>query len=202
MVPMDELDDGRRPRRGSRTVAIVLALVVVAGGIGYGVLRPAPTKSPAGGTVPEFTLERLSGGGTISSVDLKGKPLIVNFWASWCDPCRREAPLLEKTWNAYRDQGLTVLGVDVNDAPDNALAFVAEHGITYPVVTDPDDSLAGKLLKVEGLPQTFFVDSDWRFQAIESDSGVRIGEGTVVLGGVTKDLLDAQLEKLLRAGTS
>ena len=86
-------------------------------------------------TAPAFTLDRLDTDGRLAIDDLKGKAVVVNFWASWCIPCRDEAPVLQKTFERYRDRGLVVLGVDVNDFRQDARRFMDRYGVTYPVVT-------------------------------------------------------------------
>jgi len=106
---------------------------------------------------PAFTLDRLDREGQLSVADLKGKAVVVNFWASWCVPCRDEAPVLQKTYERYRDQGLVVLGVDVNDFRQDARRFMKRYGLTYPVVYDGKGSTVGKW-GVRGFPETFFVD--------------------------------------------
>jgi cytochrome c biogenesis protein CcmG/thiol:disulfide interchange protein DsbE len=106
---------------------------------------------------PAFTLDRLDRQGRLALEDLKGKAVVVNFWASWCIPCRDEAPVLQKTYERYRDQGLVVLGVDVNDFKADARRFMKRYGITYPVVYDGKGSTVGKW-GVRGFPETFFVD--------------------------------------------
>ena len=106
---------------------------------------------------PAFTLDRLDRGGQLALDDLKGKAVVVNFWASWCIPCRDEAPVLQKTYERYRDRGLVVLGVDVNDFKADARRFMKRYGITYPVAYDGKGSTVGKW-GVRGFPETFFVD--------------------------------------------
>jgi cytochrome c biogenesis protein CcmG/thiol:disulfide interchange protein DsbE len=106
---------------------------------------------------PAFTLDRLDRDGRIALSDLHGKAVVVNFWASWCIPCRDEAPVLQKTYERYRDQGLVVLGVDVNDFKADARRFMKRYGITYPVAYDGKGSTVGKW-GVRGFPETFFVD--------------------------------------------
>jgi cytochrome c biogenesis protein CcmG, thiol:disulfide interchange protein DsbE len=193
MVPIDELEPSTRPRPPRRTVAIALALVAVAGAVAHGVLRPAPpSPTGEGRDVPEFTLERLDGKGTISSDDLRGKPVILNFWASWCEPCKEELPLFQQAWEDYADRGVTVLGVNLRDARANAKAFVGKHDVTYPVVVDDDETLA-RALDVGGLPETFFIAPDWSFQAVGE------GSGTVVLGAVSEKLLNDEIQELLAA---
>ena len=83
--------------------------------------------------------------------------MVVNFWASWCVPCRDEAPVLEQTYKQYRGQGLVVLGIDVNDFREDARRFMRKYGLTYPVVYDGKGSTVGKW-GVRGFPETFFVD--------------------------------------------
>ena len=81
----------------------------------------------------------------------------MNFWASWCVPCRDEAPVLQQTYERYRDRGLVVLGVDVNDFRQDARGFMERYGVTYPVVYDGKGSTVGKW-GVRAFPETFFVD--------------------------------------------
>ena len=92
---------------------------------------------------PPFTLDRLDRSGKLSMEDLRGKAVVVNFWASWCVPCRDEAPVLQQTYERYRDQGLVVLGVDVNDFSLDARTFMRRFGLTYPVVYDGKGSTVG-----------------------------------------------------------
>lgn len=106
---------------------------------------------------PAFTLDRLDRDGQLGVGDLRGNAVVVNFWASWCIPCRDEAPVLQKTYERYRDRGLVVLGVDVNDFRQDARRFMRRYGVTYPVVYDGKGSTVGKW-GVRGFPETFFVD--------------------------------------------
>jgi cytochrome c biogenesis protein CcmG/thiol:disulfide interchange protein DsbE len=106
---------------------------------------------------PAFTLERLDTDGTLSLASLKGKAVVLNFWASWCIPCKDEAPLLEEAWREHRDRGLVVLGVDAQDFKGDARKFMARYGLTYPVVYDGKGSTLGRY-GITGFPETFFVD--------------------------------------------
>jgi cytochrome c biogenesis protein CcmG, thiol:disulfide interchange protein DsbE len=121
---------------------------------------------------PHFTLQHLDGSkGTLSLADLKGKPVIVNFWASWCIPCEDEAPALQKTYERYKDQGLVVVGVDAQDFRADAKRFAKRYGITYPIVYDGKGSTLGKW-GVTGFPETFFVDRSGKLVGQRIQGGV------------------------------
>ncbi|MEJ7801570.1 MAG: TlpA disulfide reductase family protein, partial [Ilumatobacter sp.] len=103
-------------------------------------LRQDPTgaRSPLiGKTVPEFSLTSLDGSGSVNSKDFVGRVLVVNFWASWCVPCREEAPELERFSRARRDDAVSLLGIVVNDTEEAARDFRDEFGLTYALAMDP-----------------------------------------------------------------
>ncbi len=109
---------------------------------------------------PQFNAPALSGG-ELSSSDLEGRVAVVNFWASWCGPCRLEAPDLEATWRAYQGRGVQFLGVNFKDDRNAARAFEDEFELTYPSAFDPSGSLAHKF-QVLALPSTFVIsDEGW-----------------------------------------
>ena len=106
---------------------------------------------------PEFELQKLDGGGTISLASLRGNAVVINFWASWCEPCKREADALEAAWRKYRPRGLVVLGIDTRDFVDDARTFARENGMTYPLVRDGKAEVWEKY-DGTGFPETLFVD--------------------------------------------
>jgi len=106
---------------------------------------------------PELPTQVLSGH-RVDLASLRGKPALINFWASWCGPCKDEAPELKKFSESLGDRA-TLVGVDWNDAADNANEFVARSGWTYPILRDPSQKV-GVQYGLNGLPTTFVLDSD------------------------------------------
>jgi cytochrome c biogenesis protein CcmG/thiol:disulfide interchange protein DsbE len=144
---------------------------------------PSPlVKKPA----PEFRLTAF-GGGEISLAGLKGKPAVLNFWASWCYPaCYEEAPLLEATWRKFKDRGLMVVGVDIQDKEANALEFIRRFGFSFPNAPDPGSKVSIDY-GVYGVPETFFVDRHGRIAYKH-------------VGALTSELIEAQVQALLKEG--
>lgn len=139
-------------------LAIVVFVVFVAWG-----LSERNRAQPISGAAPDFTLTLFEGynGGldasTVTLSDLRGKVVVINFWASWCVPCEEEAPDLEATWRAYKDRGVVFLGVDWTDNYDDALAYLKRFDITYPNGPDVGTKIAPKY-GITGVPETFIVD--------------------------------------------
>ena len=111
-----------------------------------------------GARAPAFSLHRLTGEGDLSLSSFRGKTVVLNFFASWCEPCKREAPYLESVWRRYRSDGLVVLGVDSGDARGDAQRFLTAHGVTYPIVFDPGEKLAQGSYALPGLPVTYVIN--------------------------------------------
>ena len=116
-----------------------------------------------GAPAPAFSLRRLTGEGDLSLRSLRGKTVVLNFFASWCNPCKREAPVLEQLWRRERDNRLVVLGVDTGpDSAGDGRRFVEAHGITYPVVFDPNAGIASNRYALPGLPVTYVLNPEGR----------------------------------------
>ncbi len=140
--------------------ALILGFVAV---LAYGMAnRTAPTgqsgATRVGKPAPAFALE-LYGGGELSVGPDLGKPVVLNFWASWCPPCREESPLLERAWRQYEDRGVLFVGVDTQDTEEDALAYIDEFGLTFPNGLDADGEIT-VAYGVVGLPVTFFIGGD------------------------------------------
>ncbi|HZB34651.1 MAG TPA: redoxin domain-containing protein [Gaiellaceae bacterium] len=124
---------------------------------------------------PGFTLDRLDRPGKLSLASYRGRPVIINFWASWCIPCKEEAPLLESVWKQYRGRGLVVLGVDINDVRGEARRFARENRMSYPLVYDgPGETTTDYGLT--GVPETFFVARSGRLVCDRLQAGVHLKE--------------------------
>ena len=152
-----------RPSRGLQIVriAVVLALsalvVVLANGFRRDPedIRTGTVDHPA----PAFELERLDEPGTIALADLRGKVVVVNFFASWCVPCKEEAPALVRVWERYRTSDVVLVGIVYQDSPDAAKAFHERMGQTWPIGTD-DTGRVPLRFGVFGVPETYFIDPD------------------------------------------
>lgn len=147
----------RWPRRLALLVLAVLIGIAATFGTRFGT-DPGVVDSPLiGRPAPNITLPLLEGGGDLSLTGLRGQVVVVNFWASWCVPCREEHPDLVTAAQRYRDQDVTFLGVVYQDQPDQAIAFLDELGRGYDHLTDPG-SRAAIDFGVFGVPETFFID--------------------------------------------
>ena len=135
------------------SVAVICILVL----LGYGFWSQ---RTPEGRTAPDFALS-LFDGAEMSLTEMRGRVVVVNFWGSWCVPCRREAAALERVWRDYRDEGVSFVGVNVKDATPRALAFIDEFGITYPNGPDTYGRISSSF-RVLKVPETFVIAPDGR----------------------------------------
>ena len=165
-APATEAQPQAQARPGRRRLvvaaAILLPVAAVLALLAYGfttepkyILTPLIAK-PA----PLFTLPRFDGG-ELRLEELRGKVVFLNFWASWCPPCRAEARTLEAAWQKYKNEGVVFVGANIQDRESDARAFLEEFGITYPNVIDRGNRVAIDY-GVWGLPETFFIDREGR----------------------------------------
>ena len=180
---------GQRP-----ALFFVIRIVILALGAGWIIISAPPPGSVTGGQIPapstgflapDFELEDRNGQ-RVRLSDLRGQPVLVNFWASWCPPCQAEMPAMQQVHEAYAEQGYVVLAVNTTyqDSEAKALAFLQERGLTFPVLFDRDGE-ASRLYEVRSMPTTFFIDR----QGIIRE---------VVIGGpISEGMLRAQAEQML-----
>jgi cytochrome c biogenesis protein CcmG, thiol:disulfide interchange protein DsbE len=138
------------------------ALVAVAGLFALLVWRLTHQSHPPklGAPAPTFSAKRLEGDGRIDLSSLRGKPVVLNFFASWCEPCKGEAPVLESAWRKYKNQ-VVFLGVDYHDVTSDGLKFLRVHDVTYPTVADGSGDVADRY-GVTAVPETYFIDARGR----------------------------------------
>jgi cytochrome c biogenesis protein CcmG, thiol:disulfide interchange protein DsbE len=149
----------------ARSFLAFLAVLAVVGLLAFGLLSKGNAKIAVGDPVPDRVLPALPGPGHGSIAEHRGEWVLVNLWASWCIPCRQEAPVLERFYRRERDRGFTVLGIDVQDNRDDAVAFLREHPTTYPQLRSIGDERSSAFGST-GVPENFLVDPRGRLALI------------------------------------
>ncbi len=204
-----------QPRAVLRSVVLPLAvLALIVGGLVYwdsrgggttkddarfGTVDLPPERNPTGeqpkGEVgrpaPDFVLQRPEGG-TLRLSDLQGRPVLVNFWAHWCPPCRAEIPELVKAYSQHRAEGLIIIGVNLQESNKTVLDFASDWGMTFPIVIDREGELTQVWRlggPIKGIPSSYFVDKAGVIRAI-------------FFGPMTERSLAERLAKILPEGTS
>jgi cytochrome c biogenesis protein CcmG, thiol:disulfide interchange protein DsbE len=144
-------------RRWPRVVALLLPAILFVAVLGVATLRKVNTLGP-GSRAPAFTAPQLGGSGSISLSQFRGKPVLLNFWASWCGPCKDEAPLLRQAYTTYGSR-VHFLGIDERDALTSALAFERDNHIPYPSARDEGFHIYDDY-GLTGQPESFFIDQN------------------------------------------
>jgi DsbE subfamily thiol:disulfide oxidoreductase len=121
------------------------------------VASPVAEDRPA----PDFDIQTLDGDGRLSLAAFRGKVVVLNLWASWCAPCRTEAPSLESVWREFSGRGVQVIGVDHGDDRGDAQTFLRQHGLRYPMAFDPKGSVAASYGAL-GIPTTYVISAQGR----------------------------------------
>ncbi len=141
----------------ARSLIAVLAVLAVVGLLVFGLVSKGSSRLQVGEAVPTAPLPQLEGGRSESLADYKGEWVLVNFWASWCLPCRAEAPALEEFQRQHGKSRFTVVGIDTQDLSDDARAFVERYGLSYPQLRDGNGDIADEY-GTTGVPENFLVD--------------------------------------------
>jgi cytochrome c biogenesis protein CcmG/thiol:disulfide interchange protein DsbE len=154
-----------------RTIWLLVTLVLIVGLVAvlaFG-LRPKTSTKLQGQPAPNFELTAFNGefeGQQFTLDDLRGHPVVLNFWASWCVECDKEMALLEQAWQDYRDRGVWFIGVDYLDIDSEGLAYLDRFNITYPNAPDIG-SRTYEDYRCTGVPETFFIDKDGKIQHVQ-----------------------------------
>jgi len=174
------LGDHRKWQTGGIPLAFLLVLALL-GLLAWG-LRKAQAGPVDSGMAPDFSLTGFNGQAVTLS-GLRGQVVIVNFWASWCQPCREEAAYLENTWRKYKDRGVVFIGVDYVDIEKAAQAYIQEFDITY--LNGPDlQTRISQAYNIQGVPETFFIAKNGKLRGMH-------------IGPLVSPQLDNKIEELL-----
>jgi cytochrome c biogenesis protein CcmG/thiol:disulfide interchange protein DsbE len=169
-------------RRSPTWIAVGAVGLLVAVLLGYGLVSKPPEPPQIGGPVPDFQLAAFDGS-PMKLSNHRGQVVVVNFFASWCEPCREEAASIQQTWQSYQGRNVQFFGIAYKDAASKAQAFLNEFEATYPSTAEPGNRTA-RDYGVTGVPETFIVDQ----------------QGNLVrhyLGAITKAQLSQDLDQLL-----
>jgi peroxiredoxin len=220
-VEVDEAPQRRRVWRGPwRSVVLPLVVVgAIAGAIWWLDYRPdsgvspydarfGPVEMPAalvppgmkveakqGSLAPDFLLMELDGGDFRLS-DLRGKAVIVNFWATWCTPCRKEMPQFVAAYDRYKDEGLEVVAVNVQESPSIIRPFAEDFGMEFTVVLDKRGAVSDSY-RLIGLPTTYFIDREGVIRSVFQGPFLERLQGTQVQGAIEEDDLTRRIQEIL-----
>ena len=170
-----------------RSLFAVLAVAAFLGLLIFGLLAKGSSGPQLGDPAPVSSLPLLGEEGQASLEDYRGKWVLVNFWASWCAPCRDESPALEALQKRYGGENFTVLGIGTRDLTDDGLAFIREFGLSYPQLRDGDGAQAREW-GTTGVPESFLIDPDGVLRAAYP-------------GAVDERVLDERFVSLFEADT-
>lgn len=219
-LEIDEAPQRRRVWRGPWRSIVFPVLVVAAiaaaiwwleyrddgssgGGTRYGPVAMPPAlategleiEAKEGALAPDFLLEMLEGD-ELRFSDLRGRPVVVNLWATWCSPCRKEMPQFVEAYDRYEDEGLEIIALNVQESPSIIQPFVDDFGIDFPVALDKNGRVSDDY-RILGLPMTYFVDREGVIRGVFQGPFEERLRGTQVQGAIERDDLTARIEEIL-----
>ncbi len=148
-----------------------------------------------GAFAPDFLLEQLTGG-ELRLSELRGQAVVLNFWATWCAPCRKEMPQFVQAYDRYKDQGLVIVGVNMQEGKGIVQPFVDDFGITFPIAIDRDGDVADRY-HLLGLPTTFFIDREGVVRGVFTGPLQEQRQGANVQGAIEEGELGRRIAEIL-----
>jgi len=158
----------------------------------------ASVKAEAGALAPDFLLESLDGDETRLS-DFRGQPIVLNFWATWCVSCRKEMPQFVEAYEVHRDEGLAVIGLNLQESESIIRPFADDFGIDFPVLIDRDGEV-GDAYRLIGLPTTFFIGRDGVVESVFIGELKGEVQGTNVQDAIAQSDLEERIATILDSG--
>ena len=180
-----------RALKMAATVLFALFALALFAALAFGLANRSSATGRSGMTrvgkpAPDFAMPLLNGGGEFRLSARGDVPAVINFWASWCPPCREESPALERTWRAYRDAGILFAGVNIQDTEEDAAEYAREFGLTFVNGRDVDGRITIDY-GVTGLPVTFFIGRGGEVEGVH-------------VGAITEDALIEWTQALIAGG--
>ena len=154
----------------NRLLTLILVLILTTGLLLTGCSSPStvgmPVQAPqVGNLAPDFQLSNLEGQ-SISLSDFRGSPVLINFWATWCPPCREEMPFIQEIYEEWLDKRLVLLAVDIGESPDTVESFMQSYNLSFPVLLDTNQDVALEY-NIRYIPTTFLIDEDGIIQVVK-----------------------------------
>ncbi len=155
----------------------------------------AEIQAKEGALAPDFLLETLEGDDLRMS-SFRGRPVVVNFWATWCTSCREEIPQLAAAYDRFSDDALVIIGVDLQESVAAVRRFADEFGMQFPVVIDKDGRVADRY-RLLGVPTTYFIDRDGLVRSVFTGPFLAEGQSTTAQGAITESQLERRIGEIL-----
>jgi len=187
---LESRDDGGVSPSGERYGPVELPLSLQTAGLDAGIKE--------GNLAPDFLLEGLDGS-EVRLSDLRGEPVVVNFWATWCRPCRKELPQFVEAYERFRDDGLVVVGVNMQEGKSIARQYADDYGMNFPIAIDVDGEV-GDQYRLLGLPVTFFIDSEGVIRSVFTGPFEERQRDTEVRGAIEQSELEQRIAGILATG--
>jgi peroxiredoxin len=180
-------DDGGTSPSGEKYGPVDLPAALVPAG--------AKVAAEVGALAPDFLLEQLEGDDLRLS-DFRGRPVVLNFWATWCDPCRKEMPQFVRAYDEYKDEGLVIIGLNLQEGKSIAQRFADDYGMDFPIVIDRDGEMRDRY-RALGIPSTYFIDRDGVIRSIYTGPFVDDADGEDVAGAIEESELEQRIAEIM-----